>query len=60
MKSVKYKLQDEPRFKAFDSVYYKVDSKAWRHGDNLMGEVDIIVYWQLRAQIYRQVEGKLR
>jgi hypothetical protein len=61
MKSVKSKLQEAPRREAFDSVYYKgVDSKAWRYGDNLISEVDVLVYWQLQAQVRSQVDGKLR
>ena len=60
MKSVKSKLQAAHQREAFDKVFLKVDSKAWRHGQHLMGEVNIIIYWQLQAQVYRQVEGKLR
>jgi hypothetical protein len=59
MKSVKSKLQAAHQREAFDKVFLKVDSKAWRHGQHLMREVDMIVYWQLRAQVLSQVEGKL-
>lgn len=59
MKSVVPELRAVPRDKVFYKVHNKVDSKAWRFGDDLITEVNIIVYRQLRAQIYRQVEGKL-
>lgn len=60
MKSVKSKLQDVPWNKVFYKVYNKVDSKAWRFGDDIITDVNIIIYWQLRAQVHSQVEGKLR
>lgn len=59
MKSVVPELRAVPWDKVFYKVHNKVDSKAWRFGDDLITEVNIIVYRQLRAQIYRQVEGKL-
>jgi len=60
MKSVVPKLRSVPWGKAFYKVHNKVDSKAWRFGDDLITEVNILVYWQLRAQVLSQVEGKLR
>lgn len=60
MKSVKFKLEKAHRREVFEKVYNKVDRKSWRQADDLLSDVDILVYWQLRAQIYRQVEGKLR
>ena len=60
MKSVKYKLEEALWRKVFEKVHNKVDRKSWRRADVLIDDVDILVYWQLRAQIYRQVEGKLR
>ena len=60
MKSVKYKLEEALWRKVFEKVHNKVERKSWRQADDLISDVDILVYWQLRAQIYRQVEGKLR
>jgi len=59
MKSVVPKLRVVPWEEAFYKVHNKVDSKAWRYGDDLKMDVDILVYWQLRAQVHRQVEEKL-
>jgi hypothetical protein len=60
MKSVKFKLEEAPWREVFEKVHNKVERKSWRQADDLISDVDILVYWQLRAQIYRQVEGKLR
>jgi hypothetical protein len=60
MKSVVPELRAVPWDKVFYKVHNKVDSKAWRFGDDLITEVNIIIYWQLRAQVLIQVEEKLR
>ncbi len=59
MKSVVPELRAVPWDKVFYKVYNKVDSKAWRFGNDLITEVNIIIYWHLRAQVLSQVEGKL-
>lgn len=60
MKSVKFKLEEAPWRKVFEKVHNKVDRKSWRQADDLIGDVDILVYWQLRDQVQKQVNGKLR
>ena len=60
MKSVVPELRALPWDEAFDKAFHKVDSRAWRFGDDLITEVNIIIHWQLRAQVLSQVEGKLR
>lgn len=60
MKSVKSKLQATHQREVFKKVHNKVERKSWRLADYLISDVDNIIYWQLRAQVYRQVEGKLR
>ena len=59
MKSVVAQLRDVPWNKVFYKVHNKVDSKAWRFSSDLITKVNIIIYWQLRDQIQKQVNGKL-
>lgn len=60
MKSVVPELRAAPWDKVFYKVHNKVDLKAWRFSDDLITEVNIIIYWQLRAQVLIQVEEELR
>jgi len=60
MKSVKFKLEEAPWREVFEKAYLKVDRKSWRQADDLISDVDILVYWQLRDQVQKQVDGKLR
>ena len=60
MKSVKSKLEEAPWREVFEKVHNKVERKSWRQADDLISDVDILVYWQLRDQVQKQVNGKLR
>ena len=60
MKSVKHKLQEAPWREVFEKVHNKVERKSWRQADDLISDVDILVYWQLRDQVQKQVKEKLR
>ena len=60
MKSVKFKLEEAPWREVFEKAHNKVDRKSWRQADDLISDVDISVYWQLRDQVQKQVDGKLR
>jgi hypothetical protein len=60
MKSVKFKLGEAPWSEVFEKVDNKVERKSWRQADDLISDVDILVYWQLRDQVQKQVKEKLR